>query len=395
MKTFSSNHPARVCFLNGNPLMLVMEIWYGMVSELRNTPWIRMIMLDLNERDVQKAVDWGADLLVAHVGSETANAWLLATGLPVINTSGIQDPAPFPTVTLDNHRTGEEAAKHLLEKGYTRFGFVGETRPRYARERLEGFTATIQTAGFAPPRVWQEKLESFEFKDPSEHLGIAHRLYDWAAGEGQGMGLLVLDDFLGQTVMDHLSLATPDFLQEIGLVSTHHFRVPTFPTLSGVKQSEERWGRAVGRLAIDILQGKPDIPALTQVSPMGVLGRETTSTRHTHDHRVRQALRLIHRDVAQGINVQDVVDKMEGIQRRALERRFVEATGHSILEEIQQTRIQRACLLLSDTEQSLEEVARNAGFRDTRHLHRVFTAKMDTDPAEYRQRNLGVSGTPT
>ena len=391
VKRYSPDNPARICFLNVPPTEMVLEIWFGMISELRHIPWIRLLMLDLTESGIQQAVGWGADLLITHARTPDANTWLAASGLPVINTSGIPDPPPFPTVTLDNHQSGGLAARHLLDKGYAEFGFIGDTGFRHARERFEGFTETIIAAGGDPPAHFSKGLQSFGLSDPNAHVDAARELFSWTQSRGTGLGIMVLDDFFAQVVMDHLRLVDPDFLQHIGLVSCHHFRQPTFPSVSGIKQSEDRWGRAVAKLAVQLLNGTTEIPPLTLIPPVGILVRETTASRNTDDLLVRKAMHKIHRDAVRGINVQDVVDAMEGIQRRALERRFAQAIGHSILEEIQRARIQRACLLLSDTEQSLDEIAANAGFSDTRHLQRVFRSKLSITPNQYRLRSAGKS----
>lgn len=389
MKEFSPSDPARVCFFNSSPAQLLMEIWFGVVSELRHIPWVRVLMLSLNEQDVGKAVAWGADLLIAHASTDAVTQLLKASGIPVINTSGIPDPSPFPTVTVDNILSGALAARHLLEKGYVEFGFVGGTDMRHCRERFEGFSQTVAEAGLPPPSLFSHTLQSFELHEPAFHLEDARRLHNWVQSRNAPMGVLVHDDFAAQAVMDHLRLISPDFLQDVGIVSAHHSRHPTFPSVSGVQQSEERWGKTVARLALQILQEDAEIPMLTRIPPVGVMGRETTAFRNTHDLTVRQALRLIHRDVGLGINVQDVVNALDGIQRRALERRFMQSVGHSLLEEIQRARVDRACLLLTDTEQTLEDVASHSGFSDTRHLHRVFSERLHITPKQYRMRAGG------
>lgn len=57
-------------------------------------------------------------------------------------------------VGLSHRMAGAATARHLLARGYRRFGYVGHdlTRDRRAALRLEGLTEVLAMAGLAPPR---------------------------------------------------------------------------------------------------------------------------------------------------------------------------------------------------------------------------------------------------
>jgi transcriptional regulator GlxA family with amidase domain len=73
------------------------------------------------------------------------------------------------------------------------------------------------------------------------------------------------------------------------------------------------------------------------------------------------------------------------VTRRTLDRRFVEATGHSVLEEINSCRLSRAKRLLTETELPVKTVAHLAGFNRTERMRVLFIEREGTSPTAYRK----------
>ena len=191
---------------------------------------------------------------------------------------------------------------------------------------------------------------------------------------------------MAQTFLDHLALTEKNPLERISVLSGHHGRMPTFPSVSGVLQSTEKWGREVARVAMLMLQKNAKVPELTRVPPVEVLAMETTAGYFQEDPDVHAAVLFIHRMIHEGINVQDVIANVPGIHRRTLERRFSENVGHGILEEIQRARLERARLLLADSDHTLATISDQCGFSSMRHFHRVFMEREQLTPAEFRKK---------
>jgi transcriptional regulator GlxA family with amidase domain len=59
--------------------------------------------------------------------------------------------------------------------------------------------------------------------------------------------------------------------------------------------------------------------------------------------------------------------------------------GRTVHEEILQTRLKRACELLTETELGLGEVAERAGFRYQEYMGAVFKARLGRTPAQHRR----------
>ncbi|QNK56352.1 AraC family transcriptional regulator [Paenibacillus sp. PAMC21692] len=71
-----------------------------------------------------------------------------------------------------------------------------------------------------------------------------------------------------------------------------------------------------------------------------------------------------------------------------LQRLFKRATGQTIVEYIQNLRIEKSCELLRHTEFQVQEIAYLSGYKDMKFFHRLFKKKTGTSPHQYRQSVL-------
>ncbi|MGC4064043.1 MAG: helix-turn-helix domain-containing protein [Polyangiaceae bacterium] len=75
-----------------------------------------------------------------------------------------------------------------------------------------------------------------------------------------------------------------------------------------------------------------------------------------------------------------------GASPRTIQRRFVAVMGTTIGAYLQQLRMQRACSLLATTEQSVESIVWEVGYRDVSGFRRLFKERVGLTPSEYRNR---------
>ena len=100
---------------------------------------------------------------------------------------------------------------------------------------------------------------------------------------------------------------------------------------------------------------------------------------------VRRALELIWTHSHEPLSVSDIARQLP-VTRRTLDRRFAEATGHSVLEEINACRLSRAKRLLSETELPVKTIARQAGYSSTERMRVAFVEREGTSPTLFRKR---------
>ncbi|MCB1132909.1 MAG: helix-turn-helix transcriptional regulator [Verrucomicrobiae bacterium] len=84
------------------------------------------------------------------------------------------------------------------------------------------------------------------------------------------------------------------------------------------------------------------------------------------------------------ISVADVARHI-GCSRRTLETRFREATGRTVLEEIQHCRAARAKALLLETDMPIKQIVHRAGFQSSGHMRLVFKKLFGVGPGSVRK----------
>jgi AraC-like DNA-binding protein len=99
---------------------------------------------------------------------------------------------------------------------------------------------------------------------------------------------------------------------------------------------------------------------------------------------VRKALEMIWTHSHYPMSVSDIARQLP-VTRRTLDRRFVEATGHSVLEEINACRLSRAKRLLTETDLPVKTVAHLAGFSSTERMRVAFVEREGMSPTVFRQ----------
>lgn len=95
------------------------------------------------------------------------------------------------------------------------------------------------------------------------------------------------------------------------------------------------------------------------------------------------ALEYIHRHFKEDIDI-DSLARMEHMSGTSLRNLFKNHTGISPNEYIITQRISAACRLLSQTEQSISEIAAEVGYHDQYYFSRIFKKKVGVPPLKYR-----------
>jgi transcriptional regulator GlxA family with amidase domain len=79
------------------------------------------------------------------------------------------------------------------------------------------------------------------------------------------------------------------------------------------------------------------------------------------------------------------VIKLSGIPERTLKRRFKAATGSSLIDYLQNLRIEEAKRLLENSRKPVDEISAEAGYADASFLRRLFKKKTGLTPSQYRR----------
>lgn len=78
--------------------------------------------------------------------------------------------------------------------------------------------------------------------------------------------------------------------------------------------------------------------------------------------------------------------KQSGLAKRTFDRRFRAATGYAALEYVQALRIEEAKQMLETTCISVEQIAAEVGYEDTRYFRELFRRLVGLTPGSYRRK---------
>jgi LacI family transcriptional regulator len=341
-------------------------------------PWIVSLH---NEEDVRVALAGRPDGVIAMVRTAGTAAKLRAWGGAVVDTAYDLDDVPFAQVGFDTRAIGCAAAEHLLQlKGRT-CAYVGDETPA-GRFVQRGFVDRLRKAGrdtlSAPPGFNRPYVE-----EPNS----AARATAWLNALPKPAAVFAFHDALAHRLADacrDAGLRVPEDVAVLGCLNDEFLCTAAHPPLSSVSVPLPALGYEAARV-LDALMGGAPAPARIELPPLGVVTRRSTDPAAVADPDLAAALRFIRERCTDRIGVKDVT-AASGLSRSSLERRFRAALGRSPLAELLRERVDRAKHLLAETDLSVKEIARTAGFHDARHLSVTFRQKAGVSPVKFRAR---------
>jgi len=191
-------------------------------------------------------------------------------GLPVVLVD-VRHPA-LPRVVIDDVLGGQMATEHLLDRGHTRIGFIGDAPTPFgftsSEHRRQGMSRALRRAGI-------KRCDDYEMRGPhgrEEARDLAERLLRlpdpptaiFAASDVQAMGVLA--------AARSMRLRVP---QDLAVIGFDDIEVAEVLGLTTVHQPlRETGARGVELLltAIDGIGGEPT----EELAPLTVIARRTT-----------------------------------------------------------------------------------------------------------------------
>jgi len=324
------------------------------------------------------------------------------TDKPVVELFESRQASEFSRVLPDDVATGAMAARHFLERGFRHFAFFGVPWMRWSRERETGFRDEVAGA-FASradgaPRGAESGGHTFSsYGSPSapgsaRSYGAAARrrhvpgMNAWLASLPRPLALFAANDGWGFELVQaarEVGSHVPDDVAILGVDNEELLCEIAHPPLSSIRLGAEQIGAAAVTLLDQLMRGRA-AEGVTRVPPLEVVTRQSTDVLAVEDPDVAASLRHIRQHAANGLSVKELLDTIP-VNRRTLERRFINVLGHTPLEEIQRVRLERAKALLQ-TDLPIYDVAVRAGFTTSEYLATSFRRSTGMTPTEYRRR---------
>lgn len=347
-----------------------------------NRPWVFRTRPPLPQ-SLEAALAWSPDGIIAHAYSASMADRLQELPIPVVTVSESLPGLSIPRVGLDNVAIGRLAAEHLLDRGFRSFAYFGDSKVVYSRKRESGFRQRLAEAGCDCPVHDEAQSEGFydHWSQATESLGR------FLNGLPKPVGVFACKDeyalLLSECCLE-LGIGVPEQVAVVGVGNDELICDRAYPPLSSVRVPTEQLGLDAARL-LERLMGGAAAPAHPRnLPPLGVQTRRSTDVLAIADPAVAAAMQFISAHATERIAVTDVLGAVP-MCRRAMERRFRQVLGRTMLEEIYRVRLNQAMGLLASTTMALPEVATAAGFRDGYHLWATFRKKTGISPADYRR----------
>lgn len=315
------------------------------------------------------------DGVIARIAGNRLNDRLKASGLPVVNVSGIclrEDHSPRICTDLD--AGAKMAALYFKEKGFEHFGYFSSLDLPFVRSQQAAFSRHV-------------KLLGGHCSLPGSRGGD-QRLLDWLANQPKPLALLTWNAAGAQIALracQGRGLKVPEEVAILcGTDDDLLCEISHIP-ISGIQVSGEEIGFKSAQLLERLLSGGRPPRAPLLLPPVRVVSRLSTQILAVSDPQLVKALEFI-REKAFGSLAVDDISRHAGLSRRMLERRFASLLKRTPAEQIRHVRISKAEELLTKTNLSIPEVAAASGFGSPEYMAFVFRESVDVTPLQYRKR---------
>lgn len=328
---------------------------------------------------------WRGDGIILRSSTAALVSAVRRRQLPTVYLGEVRD-AGLPMVHSNERTIARAAAEHLMERGFTSFGYVG----------LEGVVWSDQRRTFFAERLAESghTCELCEFKSGddglSDWVSRERELSNWLQSLPKPAALLACYDVAGIRVLDACrgaDIAVPEQVAVLGVDNDPVLCTLADPPLSSVAHNLEKIGYEAAAQLDALMSGQPPQEEQILIDPSGVVGRQSTDVLAIPDQQVARALRFIREHACDGIDVEDVVQSV-GMHRATLKRRFERHLGRSPKTEIMRLQLERVKQLLRVTDFTLSRIADLAGFRHAEYMSVIFKRKVGVTPGEYRKSQL-------
>lgn len=312
-------------------------------------------------------------------------------GLPVVNV-WFSSPAwqKLPGVFPDHAAIGRLRAQHLQDRGFSRFACLTTTGDRSHEYEKAGFLAALDELG---NQCLHSSVPADCYDSVKAWREAERTITAWIEEWEPPIGVFVAMESLGRVVAQicqNTGLRVPEDVAIIAGSNEEHYCEGLQPSLTSVEAGFTRVGYEAARLLDRLMDGEPAPDGPILLPPQGLVVRESTDFFAVEEPLLRRALEYIAANSSRSIGPEDVAKALK-TGTRTLQRRFKSHLNRTIGAEIRRVRTERAKRELVQTNRSVTEIARLAGFGEAMRMYEVFRRELGLSPSEYRQQNTGES----
>lgn len=320
---------------------------------------------------------WDGDGILARTGSRAMAAAVRSSNVPVVELRSVRLNPSVPFVGIDNKVVGKLCAEYFAERGYSNFGLYELATERFFAERRDSFVKSLHRRGFDCHTLQQ----SGKREKPDEWERQQRHVVQWLVGLPKPIAILACTDQLGFWLLDacnRAGLKVPDEVAVMGVENDDSLCTMSKPTLTSLALGGERVGYAAASMLSRLMRGSKVQVRQRLLPPLNIVERGSTDVIAVSDPLIAQS------HACDGICVADVLREVP-ISRSSLERGVRMVLQRSPNEEINRVKLDRAKLLLLQSELSLKEIAARTGFTSVNYFCHCFAKHFSMTAGDYRK----------
>lgn len=305
---------------------------------------------------------------------------LVRKGIPVVDLTAARSDIKLPRVSSDNAEIGRVAARHLIDRCFTRAAWFSTGWGYQHEERFKGFSSLFETPVFR----WAWALN--EQRTAADDWKALTR---WLERELKRVtlpiGVMCFDDEDAsrmEAVALGMGLSVPDDVAIIGAGNDVLLCESQMVGISSVRNNLERNGYAGAALLKRLIEGarKPIRPILIQ--PQGVEARTSTDALAVTSPLARRAKAIYLKTLANPPSTVQLAE-MLGVSRATLDRAIMSDLGLSPAQLLMRLRIDQAKRMLAEGDLSISEISYTLGFCTPAHFSNIFRKATGLPPSKY------------
>ena len=292
---------------------------------------------------------------------------------------------PYAQLTTDERMLAVEAASLFRRKGLSHFAFVGSPKSeRWSEARKRFFRAALKDMGFAL-NVFSPAPSAKSWRT------CVMELAGWLASLPKPCGVWAAFDQRAKHVLDACRLAglnVPSQIQVLGVDNETYICEQTVPSLSSIMPDFENGGFLAAEFLDGVLHGGTGATetgrrATLHFAFKGAVERLSTADVNGTARRVAAAREFIRQHATSGIDVPHVAAVL-GVSVRLLQRDYRTVTGRTVLEDIQDQKLEHVKEMLRKTTMPIDAIGPFCDFKSPAHLKTLFKKRFGTTMSAYR-----------
>jgi LacI family transcriptional regulator len=325
---------------------------------------------------------WQGDGIITRTIYAKQAEMIQATKMPYVEILG-HPKFGIAQVMCDFFEEGQKSVSHFLDRGLRHIAYFTYGKTWWIEQHREAFCKNLKERGY----------DCHIYRSPTCEQNMPiwddRQLPDvmkWLRALPRPIGVATPSDLHAVRLLDicrQLNIAVPEEIAILGRGNDIVICETVRPTLSSMDLDARRAGYEAARM-LDLKMTGKQVPEMILVPPSHVVVRQSTDLMVIEDADVVQALRFIRDYACNGIDVPRVADEV-GLSRSFLERRFIKHLGRTPKAEIIRIQIERAKMLLAQTDKTLDRITQKCGFTTPQYLCRAFHREVGMTANAYRK----------